>query len=109
MLLVHRRHIVEPVEIGQRLQIVLVFDQLLGAAVEQTDMRIGAVDDLAIQFQHQPEHAMRRRVLRPEIEGEAADGGFDHGGPSAESVCFSGCRPVCGHSCVRAPIMSSSG
>ena len=40
VLLAHRRDVVEPVEIGDRLQIGLVFDQLLGAAMEQADMRI---------------------------------------------------------------------
>ena len=53
VLLVHRRDIVEPVEIGDRLQIGLVLDQLLGAAMEQADMRIDARDDLAVQIQDQ--------------------------------------------------------
>lgn len=34
MLLVHRRDIVEPVEIGQRLQIVLVLYEFFGAAMQ---------------------------------------------------------------------------
>ena len=42
MFLVHRRDVVEPVEVGQRLQVRFVFDQLLGSAVEQSDMRIDA-------------------------------------------------------------------
>ena len=78
MLLVHRRDIVEPVEIGHRLQVGLVFDQLLGAAMQQPDMRIDALDDLAVEFQHQPQHAMRRRMLRPEVDIEVADVGFSH-------------------------------
>ena len=68
VLLVHRRDIVEPVEIGHRLQVGLVLDQLLGAAVQQADMRIDALDDLAVELQHEPQHAVRRRVLRPEID-----------------------------------------
>ena len=36
-------------------------------------MRIGALDNLAIQFQHHPQHAMRRRVLGTEIDVEVAD------------------------------------
>ena len=70
MLLVHRRDIIEPVEIGDRLQIGLVLDQLLGAAMQQADMRIDARDDLAVQVQHQAQHAMGGRMLRPEIDGE---------------------------------------
>src|SRR5262249_31190743 len=40
MLLVHGRDVVEPVEIGKRLQIRLMFDQFLGPAMQETDMRI---------------------------------------------------------------------
>ncbi len=72
MLLVHRRHVIEPVEIGQRLQIGLVLDQLLGAAVQQADMRIDALDNLAIKLQHQAQHTVRGRVLRAEIDRERA-------------------------------------
>jgi hypothetical protein len=64
MLLVHRRDIVEPVEIGDRLQIGLGLDQLLGAAVQQADMRIAALDHLAVEFHDEAEHTMGRRVLR---------------------------------------------
>jgi hypothetical protein len=73
MLLVHRRHIVEPVEIGQVLQVGPRLHQLLGAAVEKPDMRIAALHDLAVELQHQPQNPMRRRVLRPEVEVEVAD------------------------------------
>ena len=72
VLLVHRRHVVEAVEIGQRLEVGLVLDQLLGAAVEQPDMRVDALDDLAVELEHKAQHAMRRRMLRPEIDGELA-------------------------------------
>ena len=39
VLLVHRRHVVEPVEVADGLHVGLVLDQLLGAAVQQTDVR----------------------------------------------------------------------
>ena len=78
VLLIHRRDIIEPVEIGHRLHIGLVLDQLFGAAVQQPDMRIDALDDLAVEFQHQAQHAMRGRMLRPEIDGEVAQRGFGH-------------------------------
>ena len=68
VLLAHRRRVIEPVEIGQSLQIGLVLDQLLGAAVEQADMRIEPLDDLPVQLHHQPQHAVRRRVLGAEID-----------------------------------------
>ena len=78
VLLVHRRDVIEPVEIRDRLQIGLVLDQLLGAAMEQPDMRIDALHDLAVELQHQAQHAVRRRMLRPEIDGEVAQRGFGH-------------------------------
>ena len=42
-------------------------------------MRIDAFHHLAVEFQHQAQHAVRRRVLRPEIQGEVAQLGFSHG------------------------------
>jgi len=79
VLLVHRRHVVEPVEIGQRLQIGFVLDQLFRSAVKQSDMRIDALYDLAVEFNHKPQDTMSRRVLRPEIDGEIAKSSFSHG------------------------------
>ena len=78
VLLVHRRHVVEAVEIADGLQVGLVLDQLLGAAMQEADMRIDARDDLAVQLQHQAQHAMRRRMLRAEVDGEIAEFGFGH-------------------------------
>jgi len=49
----HRGDVVEPVEVGQRLQVRFVFDQLLGSAVEQSDMRINARNDLAVELKHE--------------------------------------------------------
>src|SRR3546814_6530684 len=68
-----RRAIVEPVEIGQRLKIGLILDQFFGAAMEQPDMRVNALDDLAVEFEHEPQHAMRRRVLRAEVDRVIGD------------------------------------
>ena len=73
MLLVHRRHVVEPVEIRQVLQVGAALHQLLGAAVQQADVRVAALDDLAVELEHQPQNAMRRRVLRPEVDVEVPD------------------------------------
>ncbi len=75
VLLVHRRDVIEPVEIGNCLQVGLVFDQLLGAAMKEADMRIDALDDLAVEFEHEAQDAVRGRMLRPEIDGEVASGG----------------------------------
>ena len=80
MFLVHRRHVVEAVEIRHGLQVGLVLDQLLGAAMQQADMRIDTGADLAVKLQHKAQHAMRGRMLRPEVDREVADGGFSHDG-----------------------------
>ncbi|EKD61965.1 MAG: hypothetical protein ACD_54C00003G0001 [uncultured bacterium] len=73
MFLVHRCHIVQPVEIRQVLKIGPAFHQLFGATVQQADMRVAAFDNLAVQLQHQTQNAMRCRVLRAEVDVEIAD------------------------------------
>src|SRR3546814_8318497 len=78
MLLAHRRHVVEAVEVGHRLQVGLVLDELLGAAMQQADVRVGALDHLAVHLQHQAQHAMRGRMLRPEVERQRLDLDFGH-------------------------------
>src|SRR5260370_33333701 len=55
--LVHRRDVIEPVEIGQRLQIGLVLDEILGPTVQKTDMTCDALDDLTVALQYQTQHA----------------------------------------------------
>src|SRR5215472_17534353 len=67
MLLVHRRDIVEAVEIRDRLQIGFVLDQLLGAAMKQADMRIDPLHHLAVEFKHEAQDAVRGRVLGPKL------------------------------------------
>ena len=42
-------------------------------------MRIDARDDFAVELQHQTQHAVRRRMLRPEVDGEIAEVLFVHG------------------------------
>src|SRR2546423_168065 len=78
VLLIHRRDVIEPVEIRDRLQIGFVLDQLFGAAMKQADVRIDALDHFAVEFQHQTQHAVRSRMLRAEIDGEVAEVVFGH-------------------------------
>src|SRR5262249_39377500 len=73
MLLVHRRDVVEPVEIGQGLQIGLVLNQLFGAAVQRADVRIDALDHFAVELENEAQHTVRGRVLWPEIDGEITE------------------------------------
>ena len=72
VLLVHRRDVVEPVEIGHGLQIGLVLNQLLGAAMEQPNVRIHALHHLAVELEHEAQHTVRGRMLRAEVDGEIA-------------------------------------
>ena len=78
MLLVHRRDVVEPIEVSEGLQVGLVFDELLGAAMEQANVRIDTFHDLAVEFQHEAQYPMGRWVLRSKIDGKLAIGGVEH-------------------------------
>ena len=80
MFLVHGCDIIEPVEVRQRLQVSLMLDQLLGAAMQQTNMRVDAPDDFAVKFQHESQDPVRRGMLRPKIDHEIAGRGFGHVG-----------------------------
>ncbi len=42
-------------------------------------MRIDVAHDLAVELQHKAQHAMRRGMLRPEIQGEIAMARDDQG------------------------------
>jgi len=92
MLLVHGRDIVEPVEVGHILEVGARLHQLLGAPVQEADVRIDPIHHLAVQLQDQAQHAVRRRVLGPEVDVELADGcfrktgGFRQGGTRGEIV-----------------------
>ena len=68
MLLIHWRDVIEAIEIRHGLQVGLVLDQLLGAAMQQPDMRIDPLDDFAIELENQAKHAVRGRVLRSKID-----------------------------------------
>ena len=68
MLLVHRRNVIQPVEIRYGLEIGLIFNQLFSAAMEQTDMRIDAGDNFAVKLEYKTQHAMGRRMLGAEVD-----------------------------------------
>src|SRR6202049_457760 len=84
VLLIHRRDIVEPVEIRDRLQVGLMLDQLFGAAVQEADMGIDSSHYLTIKLQHQAQNTVRSRMLRPKVDGEVTECGcFGHDMASA--------------------------
>ncbi len=41
--------------------------------MQQADVRIGALHDLAVELEHEPQHSVRRRVLRPEVQRVVLD------------------------------------
>ena len=71
--LVHRGNIVEAVEIRQVLQVGAAFHKFFSAAMQKPDMGITALDDFAVQLEHEAQHAVRGRVLGPEIDVEVTD------------------------------------
>ncbi|CFX43933.1 protein of unknown function [Candidatus Filomicrobium marinum] len=78
VLLIHRGNIVKAIEIPDRLKVRLMLDQLFGTAMQESDMRVNALDYFAVQLQNEPEHAVRGRVLRTKVDVELAQFGFSH-------------------------------
>ncbi len=70
VLVAHHRHVVETIHVADRLVERLGLGQLLGAPMQQADMRIGLLDDLAVHLQHQAQDAVRGRMLRAEVQRE---------------------------------------
>ena len=50
------------------LVVLAVLADLLEAAVQIADVRDAAHDRLAVELEHQAQHAVRRRVLRPDVD-----------------------------------------
>ena len=73
MFLIHRRDIIEPVEIRNILQVGARLHQLFGATMEEPNVRIDALDDFAVELENEPQNAMRGGMLRTPIEGEITD------------------------------------
>ena len=76
VLVAYHGGVVEPVHVRDRLQKRPVLGELLGRPMQQADMGVGALDHLAVELEHQPQYAVGRRVLRPEVHRVVAD--FSH-------------------------------
>src|SRR5580704_9178812 len=94
--LIHRRDIIEPVEVRYVLQIGARLHQLFGAAMEETDMRVDALDDFAVEFENEPQDAVRGGMLRTPIKRKSTDRSFAHGGASSLMSVKSSGRAQCG-------------
>ena len=69
----HHGDIVQSVEVRQSLHVGLVFDQLLGTTVKQSDMRIRADDLFTIDLENQSKHTVSSRMLRTEVDCVVTD------------------------------------
>ena len=76
MLIAQHGAVIKPIHVGQGLHEGLVLSQFFGCAVQQTDVRIGTLDHLTIEFQHQAKHAMRSWMLGSKVERVVLD--FSH-------------------------------
>ena len=55
-----------------------MLDQLLGAAMQKPDMRVDALYHLAVEFKDKAQYAVRRGMLRPEVDREIALSRISH-------------------------------
>ena len=71
---VQRREVVDA--IGQRdgLPVGLALHRLLDAGVQVADLRLARKDRLAVQFEDEPQDAVRARMLRPHVDLHPAGG-----------------------------------
>ena len=65
-----RGEVIEPVRVGHELVVLHVLRDLLVATVEITDIRVGLGNNLAVQLEHDAQHAVRRRVRRTHVDGQ---------------------------------------
>ena len=65
-----RRHVVHPVGQQDDLRVVAVLAQLLDAPVQVADPHVGVDHLLAVELQHDPQHAVGGRVLRPHVDDQ---------------------------------------
>ena len=76
--LIHWRDIIQPIKIGQRLKIGFIFYQFFCTAMQQPDMRVCPLYNLAIHFQNKAQHAMCGRMLGAKIQGQRTYLHFTH-------------------------------
>ena len=63
-----RREIIQPIRVGDELGVGHVLGDFFIAAMEITDVGSGLGDDLAVQFQHDAQHAVRGGMRRPHVQ-----------------------------------------
>ncbi len=73
-----RGEVVHPLDERDHLLPLLLFRGLLDPGVQVPDRRPGRLDGLAIELQHEAQHAMRAGVLRPHVDGHRFGAKFGH-------------------------------
>ena len=91
-LVVLEGEVVDPRRVGDRLPPGLRLHVLLEAGVQVADHRAQADDVLAVELDDEPQHAVRRRVVRPEVDLEdVARSRAAPAGPAGSSGSARGC------------------
>ena len=67
-LVVERRQVVHPGHVGRALDVGQLLALLLHAGVQVADDRLGAQDGLAVQLEHEAQHAVGGGVLGPHVD-----------------------------------------
>ena len=93
MLVAHHGDVIEAVHVADTLVVWLVLCELLRTTVKQSDMRVGALDDLAIHFKHETQNAVRGRMLRAEIDSVVTNLGHQLAASSSSDSGSSGFQP----------------
>ena len=73
-----RAEVVHPLDERDHLLPLLLLGGLLDARVQVADRRLGPDDGLAVELQHEPQHAVRAGVLRPHVDGHRLGAEFRH-------------------------------
>ena len=68
LLVGHHGDIVETVEVGQRLEVCPVLDELLCASMQQSYMGVGAHNLLSSELKNQAQHAVGSGMLGPKVD-----------------------------------------
>ena len=67
-LVVQRREVVHPGHVGGARDVGQLLTRLLHPRVQVADDRLGAQHRLAVELEHEPQHAVGRGVLRPHVD-----------------------------------------
>ncbi len=73
-LAVHAGEVLGAVDDRDVLEVGALLGELLLAAVQVADHRDDVLDELAVQRDHQAQHAVRGRVLRPHVDDDLVEG-----------------------------------